>query len=281
MKYFLLCILCLHCLKGFCKNEFQYQVSVCAIFQDEAPYLQEWIDYHLGIGVEHFWLYNNNSTDNFRQILSPYIKKKVVDLIEWPSEEKGSSHFFYNVQTIAYTDAIKKAKKSKWLAIIDVDEFIVLLQENTLSECLEKRYSSYAGVCVNWQNFGTSYIEKLDPQKKSYEQLVMKMKWDDPWNKHFKSIVQPLHVMECKNPHFCSYLPGYYHINTHYEKVGMDSNVYIDIMQINHYWTRDEWYLHNVKIPRYLKWNNGADAVVSQSKKMNFEFDFTLSDSHR
>ena len=42
-----------------------YNVSACAIFQNEAPYLKEWIEYHRLIGVEHFYLYNNGSTDNY------------------------------------------------------------------------------------------------------------------------------------------------------------------------------------------------------------------------
>ncbi|KIC71464.1 hypothetical protein DB44_DM00010, partial [Candidatus Protochlamydia amoebophila] len=31
-----------------------YDLSVCAIFKNEAPYLKEWIEYHRLIGVKHF-----------------------------------------------------------------------------------------------------------------------------------------------------------------------------------------------------------------------------------
>jgi hypothetical protein len=43
----------------------KHYLSICAIFKDEAPYLQEWIEFHRLLGVEKFYLYNNNSRDNF------------------------------------------------------------------------------------------------------------------------------------------------------------------------------------------------------------------------
>ena len=47
------------------KNLFPYDLAVVAIFKDEGRYLREWLDYHLLAGVEHFYLYNNDSADNF------------------------------------------------------------------------------------------------------------------------------------------------------------------------------------------------------------------------
>ena len=43
-----------------------YDLSVCAIFKDEASYLKEWIEYHKLVGVQHFYLYENeNESDDF------------------------------------------------------------------------------------------------------------------------------------------------------------------------------------------------------------------------
>ena len=63
----------------------RWDLSICAIFQDETPYLKEWLEFHLMAGVQHFYLYNNNSTDNYLQILLPYIKSGTVELMNWPS----------------------------------------------------------------------------------------------------------------------------------------------------------------------------------------------------
>lgn len=41
----------------------RFALAVCAIFKDEAAYLREWLDFHLLMGVEHFYLYDNGSSD--------------------------------------------------------------------------------------------------------------------------------------------------------------------------------------------------------------------------
>ena len=65
------------------KRKLKYRVSLCLIFKNEAPFLKEWLDYHLTVGVEHFYLYNNSSDDDFKRVLEPYIKKGTVALIDW------------------------------------------------------------------------------------------------------------------------------------------------------------------------------------------------------
>ena len=38
-------------------------LSVVAVMKDELRNLPEWLDFHRRVGVEHFYLYDNNSTD--------------------------------------------------------------------------------------------------------------------------------------------------------------------------------------------------------------------------
>ncbi|MBR0260666.1 MAG: glycosyltransferase family 2 protein [Selenomonadaceae bacterium] len=46
------------------KNLFLYDLAIVAILKNEGRYLKEWLDYHLSAGVDHFYLYDNDSTDN-------------------------------------------------------------------------------------------------------------------------------------------------------------------------------------------------------------------------
>src|SRR5262245_23964419 len=62
----------------------KYQLTICAIFKNEKKYLKEWIEYHRLIGVDHFYLYNNNSSDHPLELLLPYIKTGIVTVIAWP-----------------------------------------------------------------------------------------------------------------------------------------------------------------------------------------------------
>ena len=63
-------------------NKKLYGISICAIFKDESIYLKEWIEFHLLIWIEHFYLYNNFSKDSYLEVLKPYIEKNIVTLRE-------------------------------------------------------------------------------------------------------------------------------------------------------------------------------------------------------
>jgi hypothetical protein len=107
-------------------------VGIAAVFNDEAPYLKEWIDYHRLIGVKHFYLYNHSSTDDYQNVLKPYIDEELVDLIELNPEYNNGSYqllsphdyaasigFVRNIQPSICQDAIRRAKMDlEWLAII-------------------------------------------------------------------------------------------------------------------------------------------------------------------
>lgn len=131
----------------------KYCVSVCAIFRDESIYLKEWIEYHLVIGVEHFYLYNNFSIDNYRESLDAYIDKGLVTLIDWP---------FKLAQMEAYADCVDKySDETNWIGFIDLDEFIVPNKFDTISKSL-KKFRNRPLVIVNWRFFGTSGMIERD-----------------------------------------------------------------------------------------------------------------------
>ncbi|MBR0060514.1 MAG: glycosyltransferase family 92 protein, partial [Selenomonadaceae bacterium] len=98
------------------KNLFLYDLSIVAILKNEAPYLREWLDYHLMAGVDHFYLYDNESTDNQAEVAAPYVEAGIVDYIPVPGEV---------MQTPVYNDAVNRFKfQSRYMAFIDCDEFI-------------------------------------------------------------------------------------------------------------------------------------------------------------
>ena len=61
-----------------------HYLSICAIFKNEARYLEEWIKFHRGVGVSHFFLYDNESTDDPLTVLRPWIEMGLVTLVAWP-----------------------------------------------------------------------------------------------------------------------------------------------------------------------------------------------------
>ena len=113
-------------------------LTVCMNFRNEAKYLEEWVEFHLSVGVDHFILYNNKSTDNFKEVLSPYISKEQITLLGCNDRR---------VKLFTYPNTINKFKNhSRWIAFIDCDEFLVP-EEGSLKDQMSK-FEEFAGVQV-------------------------------------------------------------------------------------------------------------------------------------
>ena len=138
------------------------RVSVVAIMRDEGRYLDEFICYHLLIGVSHFYFYDNESKDNTEEVLEPYIRAGVVTLLDAPGD---------CMQLPAYNDAIKQFKyDTQYMAFIDLDEFIVPTNYgdkigDIMDDIAKVHYSQdkqfvlkrIGGVTINWVVYGTSH----------------------------------------------------------------------------------------------------------------------------
>lgn len=133
-------VLVILCFFGFLQGEevpqgrktMKYTLSVCAVFKNEAKYLKEWIEYHRIIGVDHFYLYSNNSADDFRKVVNPYLLRRIVTLISWPDNWKDLTDenmvlWILGTQIPAYENAVyvRALKETKWLVFLDVNEYLV------------------------------------------------------------------------------------------------------------------------------------------------------------
>ena len=49
-----------------------YNFCICAVFKNESHILEEWLLHYIHHGVEHFYLINDNSDDNFETITNKY-----------------------------------------------------------------------------------------------------------------------------------------------------------------------------------------------------------------
>lgn len=128
------------------RRHFRYELCACTMFRNEARYFDEWITFHRAVGVEHFYLYNNQSTDNFREMLAPWINRGVVTLLDW-GREGG--------QVGAFNDCIRRFRmEARWIAFLDVDEFLFSPETRDLRKVLP-RYEGYPAIFVYWILFGS------------------------------------------------------------------------------------------------------------------------------
>lgn len=141
--------------------ERKYDLVICAIFKDEAPFLKEWIVYHQLIGFKHFYLYNNNSTDNYSEVLQPFIDEGVVTLIDWPQIPGQLSSYTHWYENFRY--------ECNWVSFLDCDEFFCPREASSMQEWI-KQYKNYPVILFYWQFFGTSGNLKHDQNKLVIEQ---------------------------------------------------------------------------------------------------------------
>lgn len=243
-------ILCIFCSMRL--YAYDFEISIATIFRDEAPFLKEWIEFHKLIGVEHFYLYNHNSHDNFEEVLRPYIKEGVVELINWTEEPESRNQWLLVQQKMLLDAVIRTQDISKWVAFIDVDEFIFPVEDKTLSKFLP-RYENYGAVAIYWQLFGTSHIDHLRTDQLMIEQLVFRAERNHELNGWYKPIVQVKHVNTSNlvgGPHEFVLKNGYTTVGLNGKPAKLFSIAGVDQIRIHHYNTRDEHFLHQVKLKR-------------------------------
>ena len=216
------------------ENEFKYNLAFAVIVKNEAPYIDEWISYHKVVGVEKFYIYDNESNDNLKDVLKPYIDEGSVDYTFFPGKA---------VQILAYKDAIKKHKQdTQYLGFIDIDEFVVPINNpnivNVLNEVMPLDDKA-AGVAINWKMYGSSgFMEKQDGL--IIENYRYRANDDFKENSHIKTICNPRLVQDFKNVYCPEYIDDLYNIDENGKKVSgtRNSKCPCSRLRINHYFTK-------------------------------------------
>ncbi len=207
-----------------------HYLAVCAIAKDEGPYFREWIEWHRSVGVEKFYIYDNGSTDCTREVLAPYIESGIVVYHDFPG---------HRMQLAAYDDCLARYRAdSRWIAFIDLDEFIVPVRDASVPEFL-KGLEDFPAVEINWLVYGSGGAEK-----KSSEPVMKRFRShsrpDHPLNRHVKSIVNTRRVYSLIGCHEAARISGHA-ADSHGNPVRRnfrEREPQHDVIRINHYAVR-------------------------------------------
>ncbi len=208
----------------------KHYLSVCAIAKNEGPYFKEWVEWHLNHGVEKFYVYDNESTDGTKEILRPYIESGVVEYKYWPG---------YRRQLAAYDDCLENYRfDSRWIAFIDLDEFIVPVKDASIADFLN-RFEAFSGVEINWLIYGSGGRKTKTPGT-MIERFRFHSVPSHYLNRHVKSIVDPRRVYTMIGCHEAAKISGYIadsHGNP-IKKNFREREPQQDVIRINHYAVR-------------------------------------------
>ena len=210
------------------------KLSLCAIMKDEAPYLIEWLEFHKIVGVERFYLYNNNSTDNTLDIVQSYVQSGEVVLHDWPFSPKQ--------QASAYEHCLEAYRQeSEWITFLDLDEFLFPTEKENLIEVLEE-FDSVPAVGVNTLIFGSSGHETRR-EGLQIENFTQRSQDDFESNRYIKSIVRPEQILRPNCPHF--FVPinnESFTVTENKEPLtsSISQRLSVQKMRVNHYYTRSK-----------------------------------------
>ena len=222
-------------------------LAIACVAKNEGPYLREWIEYHKIVGVERFYFYDNESDDNTKEILEPYIKDGTVVYHFLPNHPITKQR----PQIEAFNDAIYKYRdRVKWMAIIDLDEFIVPVEKNTIPEFLTD-YDSYPGVAINWVCFDSNGHDKKPTEHGgllSANYTRVRKDSNKILDRKIKSIVNPKKVV-FYTVHFAVFYHNTYAVTENFQSFrGTTTKLHSSSkIQINHYVTKSrEEYLDKI-----------------------------------
>ena len=156
------------------------QIAICLIIRDENEYLEEWLDYHRSIGIDHFFIYDNESKE-------PVKGNSDVTVKLWTDNKHAS-------QCRAYLDCCKNNDDYDYIAFIDTDEFIMLNGYSNIKDYLQSISVSFDTLVLSWRMYGQP--KPYFTEKRPISDYVYYHE-----DKHVKCIINPKKAISFPTPH--------------------------------------------------------------------------------
>lgn len=250
----------------------KYKLGVLTRLYNERNGIQEFLAFHIAVGVEHFYLYDNSSVDDTVEQIQPFIDAGYVTLVQWPDKPISPRAETHCLNTYGH--------ECEWIATIDADEFLFAVSGQKLPEILEN-YKQFPGVVASWMYFGSSG-HNARPSGLVIESFT---RCEGKPDAHIKTIFQPKKVAKMGNTHFWYYYGWQQAVDENKKNVfgGNSLKPSFNILRINHYFCKSrEDYMIKVD-PNYYSYkpnqrlpNRSLDRVDSQMSLHNDVEDHTI-----
>lgn len=220
-------------------------IAVVAIVRDEGRHIGEWARFHCDAGVRQFVIYDDASRDDTVEVLRRTLPADRLTVVPWAQRLSDSrlDREIHN-QVLAYAHAASNFGGAvRWMAFIDVDEFLVPVRARSLDEALAP-LAGVANLSLPWHMFGTSGHDRTPDGGvlENYLQRARDPMSDAPGLRAFKCIVDPcrltavrVHSMETDGTADTWNDSGIRATGPDRDRPGFYS---AEAIQLNHYYTR-------------------------------------------
>lgn len=218
---------------------YPHDFAIVAIVKNETLYIKEWIEYHKLVGCSKFYIYDNGSVDGLKDLLEDYIQIGQVEYIFIPGRAK---------QLDAYNDSIRRFKRDvKYMAFIDIDEFIVPTNNTpiiSIVDSIMSKYKKAGGVAINWYVYGSGGHVDM-PRGLVCENFLYRAEDNSEVNKCVKTICNPRRIKGfIFDPHTPTYKSYYKSVNENGYIIDGPWNTYpnnsYSMLRINHYYCKSK-----------------------------------------
>ena len=156
-------------------------VVICAVAKNENPYINDWVNWHLNLGFDKIYLYDNNdlSTEFVGNFIDQKDKVEIIDIRGKKEKILQIKCFneFYNSHTF------------DWCAFLDIDEYIVLNKWSNIQEFVsDDIFKNAQAIRLNWHMYGDDDLIERDMSIPVYE--VFKTQLNHYYNYHGKEIIR-------------------------------------------------------------------------------------------
>ena len=214
----------------------KYYLSVGAIFKNEALILKEWIQHYLYHGVEHFYLINDNSDDNFLEIIQEYIDKNIITLFN-----VNEPYYLGRQRNLYNRHILPNISETKWLLMCDIDEYIWSPKDinlcNVLNEC-----EGLGQIQIHQILFGSN--GHITQPKYTVKEFT-KRRLNNSHDKKYKYIVNSSYEFSSLNVHHADFINKDYICDS--QKFML---INTDYFIMNHYCCQSQDYWNNIKCTR-------------------------------
>lgn len=134
-------------------------IVICAIAKNEHLYINDWVKYHINLGFDHIYVFDNDDLN--AQFIGDFIDKDLIDKISFIDVRGMHKQWF---QQKCYNKFYQANKDNfSWCAFIDIDEYIVLRDWKNIREMLsDKCFDDFLSIKLRWHMYGDDDVIKRD-----------------------------------------------------------------------------------------------------------------------